>query len=174
MTRDPLHPRHSGAIANDQRQTLEAQSRGEAHRHRARSPQRKGIGAYRRCVGTAYQISSRGRIARIASGSRLPRLLLMSPPQAGSSRPLVRGIVARRQALVCKCLSAMEPSFCHAPPSLPVLGLARGFGHQFAFGGMLQEFIRRIERDHYSLVLFFTPRSPGLRIQTFTLRASGS
>ena len=83
----------------------------------------------------------------------------MSPPQRRGSRPLVRRIVTRSQALLGEQFSAPKPSFRHAPPSFLVLGLAGRSGHQLAFGGMLQKLVRWVDRDHYSFS-FFTPRSP--------------
>ena len=84
---------------------------------------------------------------------------MMSPPQRRGSRPLVRRIVTRSQALLGEQFSAPKPSFRHAPPSFLVLGLAGRSGHQLAFGGMLQKLVRWVDRDHYSFS-FFTPRSP--------------
>src|SRR5436190_3214240 len=95
-------------------------------------------------------------VARAAS-QRRSRTLMVSPPQRRC--PLARRIIARSQALLGEQFSAPEPSFGHASPTLLVLGLASGFRHQLAFGGMLQKLFRRVERDH-ALVLFLTPRSP--------------
>jgi hypothetical protein len=91
---------------------------------------------------------------------------MMSPPKGRASGSPGRRIVARRQALLREQFSTPEPSLRHAPPSLLVLRLAGKFGHQLAFGGVLQELFRRVHRDHYSLLFFSDAPIPVATIQT--------
>jgi hypothetical protein len=76
----------------------------------------------------------------VRSGSIKSRTRLGLPPLERAG--------ACRDGLIFGSFSALEPSFGHTIPRRLVGRISRSFGHPLALGGLLHEFVRRINQSH--------------------------